>query len=98
MNNGVSGIVTTCITGHCTEPLAQHINNLPLTLIAPLGAQNHRRLRSHQQPASLRNHTNTRRSLKPQLRAGEKVAQIFTPRTILNPELEGSREDKQISY
>jgi len=36
--------------------------------------------------------------LKPQLRAGEKVAQIFTPRTILNPELEGSREDKQISY
>jgi hypothetical protein len=48
MDDRMPGIVSTGIAGHCAEPLTQHINNLSFTLIAPLGAQNHCRLRSHQ--------------------------------------------------
>ena len=43
----VAGVVPARITRHGAEPLAQHVHNLALALVAPLGAQHYRRLCSH---------------------------------------------------
>jgi len=47
VNDGVPGVVPAGIARHGVEPFAQHIHNLALALVAPLGAQYHRRLSSH---------------------------------------------------
>src|SRR5258708_17844051 len=41
-DDGVSGIVAACITSHHREGLGQYVDNLPLTLVAPLGSDNDR--------------------------------------------------------
>jgi hypothetical protein len=42
--------MTARIPSHGGKPLAQHVHNLPLALVAPLGAQHHRRFCSHLDP------------------------------------------------
>ena len=46
-DDGVSGVVAAGIARHGGEALAEHVDNLALALVAPLGAQHHRCLRSH---------------------------------------------------
>ena len=46
-DDGVAGVVAAGITRHGAEALAEHVHDLSLALIAPLGAQHHRRFRSH---------------------------------------------------
>ena len=46
----VPGVVAAGITRHGAEALAEHVHNLPFALVAPLGAQHYRRLRSHRNP------------------------------------------------
>ena len=46
-DDGVAGVVAARVTRHGAEPLAQHVHNLAFALVAPLGAQHYRRLRSH---------------------------------------------------
>ena len=47
MNDGVPGVVSARVACHGVEPLAQHVHNLALALVAPLGAEHYRCLRSH---------------------------------------------------
>ena len=49
-NADVPGIMASGITRHRAETLAEHVYDLSLALVAPLGAQHYRRLRSHRFP------------------------------------------------
>ncbi len=46
-DDGVPGVVPARVACHGAEALAQHVHNFALALVAPLGAQHYRRLRSH---------------------------------------------------
>src|SRR5437764_15397820 len=46
----VPGIMPSRITGHCGKPLAEHVNDLSLAFIAPLGTQHYSSLCSHSLP------------------------------------------------
>jgi hypothetical protein len=49
-DDGVPGVMAAGVTRHGGEPLAKHVDNLSLTLIAPLGTQHYSRLCSHSLP------------------------------------------------
>ena len=51
-DDGVPGIVPAGVARHGGEPLAEHVYDLSLALVAPLGAQHYSRLRSHRRPDS----------------------------------------------
>ncbi len=51
MNDRVPGVMPAGVARHGAEPLAQHVHNLALALVAPLGAQHYRRLCSHFRPS-----------------------------------------------
>ena len=53
-DDGVPGVMPAGVARHGGKPLAQHVYNLSLALVAPLGAQHHSRLRSHRRPDSTR--------------------------------------------
>ena len=50
----VSGVMPAGVARHGAKPLAEHVYDLSLALVAPLGAQHHSRLRSHRRPYSTR--------------------------------------------
>ena len=43
-DDGVAGVVSSGVTGYDREVLRQHVDDLPLAFIAPLGAYDHRSL------------------------------------------------------
>jgi hypothetical protein len=51
-NDRVPGVVPARIARHSAEALAQHVHNLALAFVAPLGAKHYRRLSSHHSSAS----------------------------------------------
>ena len=53
-DDGVPGVVTAGVARHGGKPLAEHVYDLSLALVAPLGAQYHSRFRSHRRPDSTR--------------------------------------------
>ena len=85
-DDGVPGVMAAGVARHGAEPLAQHVDNLSLTLIAPLGAQHYSRLCSHS--PSLIPHDNPPQQFVPRLlRAGMDFGAVWSPATfsILNP-------------
>ena len=46
-DDGVAGVMAAGVARHGGEPLAEHVHNFALALVAPLGAQHYRRLCSH---------------------------------------------------
>src|SRR6185437_8975390 len=52
-NHGMARIVASRIAGDGGKAFAENVYNFPLPLIAPLGAQHYRRLRSHRDPRSI---------------------------------------------
>ena len=43
----VPGVMSAGVARHSGKPLAEHVYDFSLALVAPLGAQHHSRLRSH---------------------------------------------------
>ncbi len=50
----VPGVMAAGVARHGGKPLAEHVYDLSLALVAPLGAQHHSRLCSHRRPDSTR--------------------------------------------
>jgi len=58
-DDGVSGVVAAGIASYDREALRQHVNDLPFSLIAPLGAYDHRSLAFFQFRLRQKNFTRT---------------------------------------
>jgi len=51
-DDGVPGVMSAGVARHGGKPLAQHVNDFALALVAPLGAQHYSCFRSHRRPDS----------------------------------------------
>ena len=82
----VPGVMPAGVARHGGKPLAEHVHDLSLALVAPLGAQHHSRFRSHRRPDSTRQPAAAGRIEGRCARAQNLAAACFTAtNSILNP-------------